>query len=54
MPIGTVQRAFELAPECTSIGEIRFKLKREGYAAVNEHLQGSSVQNDLKLLLKRS
>jgi hypothetical protein len=49
-----VQRAFELAPECTTIGEIRFRLKREGYSAVDEHLQGSSVQNDLKLLLKRS
>jgi hypothetical protein len=54
MQTGTVQRAFELAPECTTIGEIRFRLKREGYSAVDEHLQGSSVQNDLKLLLKRS
>jgi hypothetical protein len=54
MEIGAVRRAFELAPECTTIGEIRFRLKREGYSAVDEHLQGSSVQNDLKLLLKRS
>jgi hypothetical protein len=53
MEIGTVQRAFELAPECTSIGELRLKLKREGYSAVDEHLQGSSVQVDLKRLLKR-
>ncbi len=54
MAVGTVQRAFQLAPECISIDEIRRKLKREGYSAVDEHLQGNSIQNELKLLLKRS
>ena len=49
MPIGTVQRAFQLAPECGSIDEIRRRLKREGYSAVDEHLQG----HNLKLLLKQ-
>jgi hypothetical protein len=29
-------------------------LKREGLSAVDEHLQGNSIQNDLKLLLKQS
>jgi hypothetical protein len=52
MEIGTVQRAFQLAPECSSIDEIRRRLKREGYAAVDEHLQGNSIQDDLKKLLK--
>jgi hypothetical protein len=53
MSVGTVERAFQLAPECSSIDEIRRKLKREGYSAVDEHLQGSSVQVDLKRLVKR-
>jgi tRNA G26 N,N-dimethylase Trm1 len=53
MAVGTVERAFQLAPECTSIEEIRRKLKREGHSAVDEHLQGSSVQTDLKKLLNR-
>jgi hypothetical protein len=48
---GTVQRAFEIAPECRSIDEIRSKLIREGHAAVQEHLQGSSIQKELKLRL---
>ena len=37
---GTVQRAFELAPECTSFDELRRKLKKEGHSNVDEHLQG--------------
>ncbi len=53
MAIGTVQRAFELAPECTRIDDIRRKLKQEGNSAVDEHLQGSSIQNDLKKMLKQ-
>jgi hypothetical protein len=52
MEVGTVHRAFQLAPECTSIDEVRRKLKQEGYSAVDEHLQGSSIQDDLKKLLR--
>jgi hypothetical protein len=48
---GTVQRAFEIAPECRSIDEIRIKLRQEGHASVQEHLQGSSIQKELKLRL---
>ena len=52
MEIGTVQRAFQLAPGCSSIDDLRRKLKQEGYSAVDEHLQGSSIQDDLKKLLR--
>lgn len=52
MAIGTVQRAFQLAPECTSVDDVRRKLKQEGYSAVDEHLQGS-LSSDLKKLLKQ-
>jgi hypothetical protein len=48
---GTVKRAFEIAPECRSIDEIRSKLRQEGHASVQEHLQGSSIQKELKLRL---
>lgn len=51
---GTVKRAFELAPDCTSIDEIRSRLKREGREAIDEHLQGSSIQKQLKLTLGRN
>lgn len=53
MEIGTVHRAFQLAPECSSIDEVRRKLKQEGYGAVDEHLQGPRIQKDLKLLLQQ-
>jgi hypothetical protein len=52
MEIGTVHRAFDLAPECRSLDELRRKLKHEGYGAVDDHLQGSLAQ-DLKKLLKQ-
>ena len=53
MEVGTIERAFQLAPECSTIDDIRFKLKREGYSEVDNHLQGSSIQRDLKRMLKR-
>nr|WP_314446075.1 hypothetical protein [uncultured Sphingomonas sp.] len=40
-----------LAPDCTSINEIRSKLKQEGFESVQEHLQGASIQRQLKLKL---
>jgi ribosomal protein S8 len=49
---GTVKRAFEIAPDCTTIDEIRSRLREEGYANVFEHLQGSSIQKQLRLRLR--
>jgi hypothetical protein len=54
MEIGIIQRAFELAPACRTVEEVRFKLKREGYSAVDDHLAGASVQKDIKRLLKKA
>jgi hypothetical protein len=53
MPTNTIEWAFQLAPECTSLDEIRLKLKKEGYSDVDNHLEGGSIQKDLKQLLKR-
>ena len=38
--IGTVERAFQLAPECTSIYELRGRLAREGCPHVDAHIKG--------------
>ncbi|MEO6313003.1 MAG: hypothetical protein ABIO47_12155 [Sphingomicrobium sp.] len=51
-PIGTVERAFQLAPSCRSIDEIRAKLRREQCMSVEEHLTGASIKAELKKLLR--
>lgn len=49
---GTVERAFELAPECRSIEELRAKLLKEGCSNIDAHLQGS-LRKDLAKLLNK-
>jgi hypothetical protein len=51
---GTVERAFEIAPDCTSMDEIRSRLRKEGHHAVDEHLQGGSIKKQLKLTLGKN
>jgi hypothetical protein len=53
METGLVERAFQLAASCSSIEEIRSKLRREGYANVDAYLQGPSIRAELKKLLNR-
>jgi len=48
--MGTVERAFQLAPSCRSLDELRAKLMREGHTNIDAHLQGS-LRRDLKKLL---
>ena len=50
---GTVERAYQLAPMCGSIEELRNKLVREGYTSVDAHLQGS-LRKELSKLVKAS
>jgi hypothetical protein len=52
METGLVERAFQLAASCSSIEEIRAKLRREGYSSVDAYLQGPSIRAELKKLLK--
>lgn len=52
MEVGLVERAFQLAPSCSSVDEIRLKLKAEGYAGIEAHLQGRSIRDDLTKRLK--
>jgi hypothetical protein len=51
--VGTVERAFQLAPRSVTVEEIRVKLRREGYAQVDEHLSGGMIRAELKRLLAR-
>jgi hypothetical protein len=48
--MGTVERAFQLAPECRSMDELRAKLSREQFSNIDAHLQGS-LRRDLRKLL---
>ena len=43
-----IERAFQMAPDCSSIEELRAKLSREGYGNVDDHLRSSSLRADLK------
>ena len=53
MEKGTIERAYELAPTCTNIDEVRSALKREGYSSVDAHLSGRIIRADLTKLLNK-
>lgn len=42
-----IERAFQLAPECGSLDEVRQRLVREGYFNVHAHLSGRQVRQQL-------
>jgi hypothetical protein len=48
---GTVERAFELAPSCRTVEELRSKRTNEGFSRVDAHISGS-LRIQLKKLLK--
>ena len=50
--IGLVERAFQLAPECGSLDEVRERLRGEGYFHVNAHLEGKKIRYQLRDRLK--
>ena len=43
-----IERAFQLAPDVSSVEEIRKALRHEGYSNVDAHLAGASIRADLK------
>lgn len=49
-----IERAFQLAPECATIEELKRKLMREGYLQVNAHLNGRQIRRDIQPLLNSS
>lgn len=50
MTVGTVERAFQLAPQCKTLEELRSKLAKEGHTSVDAHLK-DSLRRELKKLL---
>lgn len=52
LPSTTLERAFELARsgQCATVADIRLHLKRERFEAVEAHLQGQSIQRQLRRL----
>jgi hypothetical protein len=54
--LSTLERAFELARsgECASTAEIRARLKRERFDSVEAHLQGPSINRQLRLLCEEA
>ena len=51
--VGLVERAYQLAPASFDLGEIRSKLRREGYTQIDEHLGSPSLRSALKKLTSR-
>ena len=43
-----IERAFQLAPNYTSVEDIRKALRQEGYSNIDAHLAGASIRADLK------
>ncbi len=50
MAIGTVERAFQLAPECQTMEQLRSRLAKEGHTNIDAHLHGSLRRQLTKLL----
>jgi len=51
--INVIERAYQLAPECETVDEVRHKLSREGYFQVEAHLRGPQIRGELLRRLKR-
>jgi len=45
--VGLVERAFQIAPECASIEEVRQRLRREAYLNVHAYLDGKQIRDQL-------
>lgn len=54
MEKGVIERAYELAPTCANIDDVRTALKKEGYSNVDAHLAGHKIKADLGKLLNRN
>ena len=51
--VSIIERAFQLAGQCSTILEVKAELKKEGYAQVEAHLSGRKIRSELGELLKR-
>ena len=42
-----IERALELAAECTSVADVKRRLKTEGYTQIDEHLTGRLTRQQI-------
>jgi hypothetical protein len=49
--VGVIERAFQIAPECGSVAEVRRRLLREGYINVDAHTGGRQIRQEIKVRL---
>ena len=47
METNIIERAFQVAPECASLEEVRQRLRREGYLNVHAYLDGKHIRDQL-------
>jgi hypothetical protein len=52
--INVIERAFQLAPECGSLEQLKRKLIHEGYLQVEAHLSGRQIRSEISPLLDRT
>ena len=45
------ERAFELAPKCYSLVELKARLNGEGYIQVDAHFSGRQIKQEIRELL---
>ena len=45
-----IERAFQLAPQVSSMKELRRALEKEGYSLVDAHLSGLGIKRELRKL----
>ena len=50
--MGIIERAYQLAPECKSLEEVRAKLKRERHESVDAHFASAVLKRELRKLLR--
>lgn len=46
--LGIIERAFQLAPECRTIIEVRNRLSNEGYLQVDAHPGGRMIKAEIR------
>ena len=54
LELNVVKRAFDIAPECGSIEEVKRRLIREGYMQVNTHLSAWQIRREILARLNDS
>ena len=46
--VNIIERAFQLAPECQTVAEVRNRLSNEGYMQVDAHLGGRMIKAEIR------